>query len=146
MFSKACKYGIKSAIYIAAKSYEGKKVGIKEIAEAVNSPSAFTAKILQNLVRQDVLNSTKGPNGGFFIPKEKLDEVKLSHVVDAIDGDQLYVECGLGLKKCSAVNPCPIHHRFKGVRDSIQAMLEETSMLDLSRGIKSQDTYLKIFE
>ena len=65
MFSKACEYGIKAAIFIATKSYEGVRVSPKEIAENISSPQAFTAKILQSLVRHNIVNSVKGAYGGF---------------------------------------------------------------------------------
>ena len=60
MFSKACEYGIKASIFIALCSYKGVRVSLKSIAKEINSPEAFTAKILQDLVRHDVINSVKG--------------------------------------------------------------------------------------
>jgi Rrf2 family iron-sulfur cluster assembly transcriptional regulator len=56
MFSKACEYGIRAAIYIAQQSMQNRKSGLKEIAEAIASPEAFTSKILQTLVRHKVIN------------------------------------------------------------------------------------------
>ena len=47
MFSKACEYAIRSTIYIAERSNLDKRVSITDIAKAIDSPEAFTAKILQ---------------------------------------------------------------------------------------------------
>ena len=69
MFSKACEYGIKATIFIASNSYEKQRVSLKEIAKEIDSPEAFTAKILQNLVRHKIINSVKGAYGGFEIEK-----------------------------------------------------------------------------
>src|SRR5690606_11344144 len=66
MFSKACEYGIRAVIIIESYSKNNKKIGIKEICNGINAPEPFTAKILQNLRKLDIINSTKGPNGGFF--------------------------------------------------------------------------------
>ena len=65
MFSKACEYAIKASIYIAISSLEGKRVTPKQISEEIDSPTAFTAKILQALVRNNIVNSVKGAYGGF---------------------------------------------------------------------------------
>ncbi|MGN6646883.1 MAG: RrF2 family transcriptional regulator [Cytophaga sp.] len=65
MFSKACKYGIRSIIHIAAQSQAGKRSSLKEIAAQIDSPEAFTAKILQVLSRNNLIDSSKGPQGGF---------------------------------------------------------------------------------
>lgn len=143
MFSKACEYGIKASIFIAINSYEGKRVSPKEIAKEINSPQAFTAKILQALVRHKVINSVKGAYGGFEVNKNELKHIKLSQIVKAIDGDNIYNGCGLGLEKCDENHPCPVHEKFKNVRDELKYMLENTSLEDLALDIKSGVSFLK---
>jgi len=143
MFSKACEYGIKASIFIAINSYEGKRVSPKEIAKEINSPQAFTAKILQALVRHKVINSVKGAYGGFEINKTELKYIKLSQIVKAIDGDNIYNGCGLGLEKCDENHPCPVHEKFKSVRDELKQMLENTSLEELALNIKSGVSFLK---
>lgn len=144
MFSKACEYGIKASIFIAINSYKGKLVSPKEIAEEIDSPKAFTAKILQDLVRHNIINSVKGAYGGFEIQKEDLASIKLSHIVNAIDGDQIYNGCGLGLNKCNEVHPCPVHDKFKSIRDNLKYMLENTNLEELALDIKSGASFLKV--
>ncbi|MBS1754817.1 MAG: Rrf2 family transcriptional regulator [Ferruginibacter sp.] len=143
MFSKACKYGIRSVIYITKQSQLGRKVGLKEIAKAVDSPEAFTAKILQKLCRSKIIKSEKGPTGGFFIDEDKLHSVCLSHVVSTIDGDTVYKDCGLGMKSCNPKKPCPVHNQFMVIRNNLKTMLETTTMLSLASGVKSGLTFLK---
>ena len=143
MFSKACEYGIKACIFIAINSYEGKRVSPKEIAEEINSPQAFTAKILQALVRHKVIDSVKGAYGGFEVSKNDIANIKLSQIVKAIDGDNIYKGCGLGLEKCDENHPCPVHDKFKGVRDELKHMLEHTSLEELALNIKSGASFLK---
>lgn len=46
MFSKTCEYGIRATIHIASKSLLGERVSLRDVTEAINSPVAFTAKIL----------------------------------------------------------------------------------------------------
>ncbi len=87
MFSKACQYAIRSSILIATNSLEDKKTSLKEIALEIASPEAFTAKILQNLVKNKIISSIKGPSGGFFISIDKISEIKLQEIVFAMDGD-----------------------------------------------------------
>ncbi|MFG6685026.1 RrF2 family transcriptional regulator [Mariniflexile sp. HNIBRBA6329] len=144
MFSKACEYGIKACIFIAINSYEGKRVSPKEIAEEINSPQAFTAKILQALVRHNVIESVKGAYGGFEVSKNEIKHIKLAQIVKAIDGDSIYNGCGLGLEKCDENHPCPVHDKFKGVRDELKYMLENTSLEELALNIKSGASFLKV--
>jgi Rrf2 family protein len=143
MFSKACEYGIRASIFIAEQSLVDKKVSLKDIAKAIDSPEAYTSKILQQLSRNDVINSDKGPTGGFSMSRQELEKVKLSTVVTAIDGDAIYKGCGLGLKNCSEEMPCPAHSQFKIIRDELKIMLETTLVKSLAIDLKDGLTFLK---
>ena len=143
MFSKACEYGIRASIFIAEKSLLDKKVSLKDIAKAIDSPEAYTSKILQQLSRNNVINSDKGPKGGFSMNKQELDKVLLSTVVTAIDGDTIYNGCGLGLKNCNEEMPCPAHNQFKIVREELKIMLESTLVKSLAIYFKDGLTFLK---
>lgn len=143
MFSRACEYGIKGTLFIAHQSQLGKRVSLKEIAKAIDSPEAFTAKILQQLARSGLINSQKGPTGGFEIESRDLNKISLSDIVTAIDGDSVYKGCGLGFKECSELKPCPMHHRFKAVREDLKTMLERTKVKELVDGLNEGLTFLK---
>ena len=143
MFSKACEYGIKASIYIAEQSLVGRKVSLKEISDTIESPSAYTSKILQNLSRSFIINSDKGPTGGFSMDMDKMDKIKLSTIVFAIDGDSIYNGCGLGLKKCNEKMPCPVHEQFKIVRDELKKMLDTTTIKTLAVNLDKKLTFLK---
>lgn len=143
MFSKACEYGIKATIYIAMQSLQDRRVSLKEIAEKVDSPTAFTAKILHQLAKNDILDSAKGPTGGFQIEKKRIDNLKLADIVFAIDGESIYEGCGLGLDKCNANKPCPVHGKFVVIREELKQMLQNTSLFELATGLEVGLTYLK---
>ncbi|HRM13810.1 MAG TPA: Rrf2 family transcriptional regulator [Flavobacterium sp.] len=143
MFSKTCEYGIRAAIFIASESYQNNRVGLRAIAEKIDSPEAFTAKILQILSKNNIIHSIKGVGGGFEIPKEKMSQIKLSQIVTALDGDRVFTGCGLGLNQCSEDHPCPVHDKFKSIRNELAFMLENTNLEELAIGIKSGDTFLR---
>ena len=129
MFSKTCEYAIRALIFIAQKSKSGHRTGIKEIAAGIDSPSHFIAKILQDLGKQGLVQSMKGPNGGFFLDDKSLDG-SLADIVKAIDGNKLFTGCGLGLKECSETHPCPLHFEFLRLRNDIHSMLQKMKLRD----------------
>ena len=143
MFSKTCEYGIRAAIFIASESYQNNRVGLRDIAKRIDSPEAFTAKILQILSKNNIINSIKGVGGGFEIPKEIMSQIKLSQIVTALDGDRVFTGCGLGLNHCSEDHPCPVHDKFKLIRSELAFMLENTNLEELAMGIKAGDTFLR---
>lgn len=143
MFSKACEYSIRAAIYITGRSLEGERTNLKQIAEAIDSPVAFTAKLLQQLVHAGVIDSVKGISGGFEIPRNRIVKLRLCDIVDAIDGNSIYTGCGLGLPNCSEKNPCPVHDHFKSIRKDLKVMLETTSLKELTEEVSAGKALLK---
>lgn len=144
MFSKACEYAIRATIFIASESEKGRRASLKGIAREIDSPEAFTAKTLQKLSKSGIVTSTKGAHGGFNIEPERTPKIKVSEIVIAIDGDTVYKRCSLGLHACSEDHPCPFHSKFRPVRQELQDIIENTSLRDLTSGLVSGDTFLKV--
>lgn len=144
MFSKSCEYAIKAVLHICIKSKEGKKLGIHEIAEAIESPEPFTAKILQTLVKHKIISSSKGPGGGFFIDK-KAKPIVIMDIVEVIDGKAAFERCGLGLKDCDASHPCPIHDQFVNYSQRLKNLLEKKTIQEFSASIVAGKTFISNF-
>ena len=144
MFSKAREYGIRALIFITLKSTKGERVNLVDISEEIASPPAFTAKILQKLVKGAVIDSVKGPHGGFHISEKNSAHIVLAEIVHIIDGDTFYKGCVLGLKECTSQNPCPLHIKFNAVRTDLNKMLQETSLKDLSSQLENGTAVLKL--
>jgi len=143
MFSKACEYAIRSAIYLAAESKIDHKVGIDEICEHIEAPRHFTAKILQTLTKKRLVSSQKGVNGGFYMEKKQVGR-KVIDIVDAIDGNILFTGCGLGLKECSEKEPCPLHDKFASIRTNITKMLTDATIESLANKLEKGKGFLRI--
>jgi len=143
MFSKSCEYGIKAVIFIAQKSLQNERVRLDDIASAIDSPVAFTAKTLQLLSRNNIIHSVMGANGGYEIPKEEIEKITLLQLVKVIDGELIYNGCGLGLTECNNDAPCPIHDDFIKVRNELKQMLQNTTILELVIKLGNALTQLK---
>ena len=136
MLSNTCKTAIKAVIYLASKEDSGERSGVKEIAKYINASEHTVSKILQNLVRQKIISSIKGPTGGFYITEKQRQEPIIT-IVDTIDGKDLFNECGLGLSKCSSAHPCPIHDDYKKGREIIQELFKTRTINVLCEPVES---------
>jgi Rrf2 family protein len=141
MLSNTCKTAIKAVIYLASKEESGEKSGVKEIAQYINASEHTVSKILQNLVRQKIINSIKGPAGGFYITKEQRLQPIIT-IVDTIDGKDLFIKCGLGLSKCSSAHPCPIHDDYKKGREIIRKLFITKTINVLCAPVENGLAYL----
>jgi Rrf2 family protein len=143
MFSKACEYGLRAVIYIAEQSAQNNRAGVKDIARAIDSPAAFTAKVLNKLAKRRLIRSVKGPKGGYEMDEEKRKRVNIAQIVTAIDGERIYQSCGLGLKECDEERPCPLHHKFIGIKDGLNEMLTGTTIEELGQKLREDGICLK---
>ena len=131
MLSNTCKYAVRALIYLGKYSEDGSKIGIKKISSDLSIPTPFLGKILQNLVKQKILVSTKGPNGGFGLAR-KTSEISLYDIVRVVDGEDFFKNCLIGLQPCSThennEKPCPVHSRFSPIRAQLLLFYQETSL------------------
>lgn len=141
MLSLSCKAAIKAVIFLGSKFESGEKFSIKTVANLINENEHTVGKILQKLVKDNIINSTKGPNGGFFITTKQINQPVIK-IVEAIDGKNIFKQCGLGLEKCSDLHPCPLHNNFKPIRDMFKIMCEEKKIIDLYQNVNNGLAYL----
>lgn len=134
MFKKETEYAIRGLVYIQLQNYDGKRPGIVEIAEQIDAPHFYTAKILQRLVRQGFIESQKGKGGGFYFDTKKPD-LSLKHLIIATQGDNLFSGCAFGLKQCDENNPCPLHGKFALIRDALNQLVTDENIQSLARNI-----------
>lgn len=131
ILSNTGKAAIKAVIYLASKYEREAKANIREIAIEVGENEHTVAKLLQTLVKQNVIMSLKGPSGGFYLSKKQYGQ-PLLNVAEAIDGKNLFNTCGLGLKKCFKNHPCPIHFEYQVARDFLEKLYATKKISDLS--------------
>jgi Rrf2 family protein len=142
MLSISCKYALRATVYLMSEAKEARRFSIKDVADAIDANEHTTAKILQLLVKSDIIKSAKGPTGGFYMEPTG-QNIYLIDVVRVIDGDNFFYECGLGLKECSEAKPCPIHHNYKAAREKLFKEFSTVSIQQLSKNLSQGKSFLK---
>lgn len=135
MLSNQSKYAIRGVIYLAVHASEKEKKGSKEVGENINVPIPFLAKTFQNLNKEKLITSSKGPNGGFYLNEEQL-QGNLMNIITCIDGEDSLISCQIGLPECSDENPCAIHHIAAPMRNKLIEELEKKSIQEFANDMK----------
>lgn len=134
MLSNSCRYGIRAIIYLSGKRSAGGKIGIKQISSDLDLPSPFLGKILQQLAKQKILKSMKGPHGGFSMLKDPK-TISLYDIVTAIDGEDTFTDCVMHNEPCRCVDRtksrCPIHDDYAKTRQELIQLFKSKSINDL---------------
>jgi Rrf2 family protein len=108
-----------------------------KLAEFHGVPAAYLAKHLQALARAGVLETTKGPKGGYRLARPAT-EITLLDVVEAVEGDTPAFRCTeIRRRGPSAVAAreygglCGINRAFLAADDAWRAELRKTTISEL---------------
>ena len=142
MFSKACEYAIRATVYLAQKTSEAEKLGVEAIAEGIDAPKAFVAKILQQLNREAVIRSVKGPNGGFFL-SDALKDQPVWNVLVAFSEEERVTNCVMGLHLCNDKKPCPLHLQYKDIKHQLVQMFKEKKIKEMAESMKHTKLFIR---
>lgn len=135
ILSRTSQYAIQALIYIATQP-RGEPVLNREIAAHLGVPSAYLAKIMQNLCKGNLLYSFRGRLGGFCL-REDAEKTDLMQVLLLTEGKGFTDDCVLGLKVCSDETACPMHVRWKPIKEKIVGMLHDQTLETLAIAVQS---------
>jgi len=112
-----------------------------KLAEYHGVPPAYLAKHLQALARAEVLETVKGPRGGYRLARPPA-EITVLDVVEAIDGDEPAFRCTeIRRRGPTAVSareyrlPCGVHRAFTRADDAWRRELEAVTIASLVIGV-----------
>ena len=143
MLTNASKYAIRAVLHLTRKMDESSRLSGKEISSDLDIPDAFIAKILQKLVKANIISSNKGPKGGFYMSEDNLDN-NINDIIWAIEDKDIFDGCFMGLPVCSDENPCPVHHIIAPFKDQLFEKFNDLTIKDFVKEINDNGTYLTI--
>lgn len=97
LLTRASEYALISLIYIAKQE---SPIDVDTLANKLNIPRSFLAKILQSLAKNGLLHSYKGINGGFILAKSPK-EISIKDIIVAAEKKEPLVF------ECSSISGCP---------------------------------------
>ena len=145
MLSNSSKYAIKAVLFLAINSNENRKLLVKEIAESIEVPQAYIAKLLQELSRQKLISSARGPKGGFYLNDDNM-ELSLINIIEVIDGEKRIHACVLDLEKCDEDKPCPLHHIVHPGKSKFLEYLKTKTIREFSEQLQTNNGYFPVID
>lgn len=141
VISKFGEYGLRALLYMVSHRNDQEYVSIRQMAEELDISFHFLTKILQTLTQKGLLQSYRGPNGGvaFLVPPEK---ILLADLIKALEGNDFFETCLLGLPGCGEKAPCPMHQFWKEIKGAIKSEFETTSLAEMGRSVQLRNLRL----
>jgi Rrf2 family protein len=134
MLTAKGKYALKALIYLSRLEPGEKAQGVA-ISKAGNIPKKFLDAILGELREAGVVYAKKGPGGGYMLARAAND-IKIGHVVRAIDGPLAPIGCASRsayepCTDCRSVKACAVRFTMVKVRDAISDLLDSMTIADM---------------
>ena len=129
MFDLSSQYAIRAMIYLAQLE-PGRLVQAHIMARELSLPAPYLSKILQQMVKDGLTVSRKGPSGGFALAR-KADEIRLYDLLESFQKIQRIDGCILGETTCSDEDPCALHGFWKQMREGFVQTMKEMTLSQL---------------
>lgn len=133
ILSRTSQYAVQALIYIATQP-KNEPVLNRDIADHLHVPPAYLAKIMQSLCKGNLLYSFRGRLGGFCL-REDMEKTDLMHILTMTEGTGFTQDCLLGLKVCSDETACPMHFKWKPIKEKVVALLKEQTLEKLAKAV-----------
>jgi len=126
--SEAVALAIHSCQMIAASGKT--KIPASEMAEKLKGSEAHLAKVLQRLVKAGIINSVRGPGGGFTLAK-KPEDISLLDIYEVVEGSFPLGSCLFDKPACEDEESCPIHGILSKVNKDVYGYFAKTTLAAL---------------
>ncbi len=128
LVTREADYAVRTVLYLARD--RDRTASATEVAQAMQIPKSFLAKILQRLVRSHILTSMRGKNGGFRLAKNP-SEISLLAVLESIQGPAAINVCAIDSRRCRLSATCTVHPVWVRIRKEVERRLKKHTIAGL---------------
>ena len=133
MISSTAAYALRTVVYLAGQP--DRFVSRSEISDATFVPHEYLLKVLNQLDSAELVESRRGPGGGYRLTKPASETTSLE-VVLAVDSIPRITECPLGI--ADHENLCPLHQLLDDASRRVEEAFAGAKISDLSGRKRSQ--------
>ena len=126
MLPKTAEYALRAAVWLGRTPRQ--PASADQLAQATQVPRRYLHKVLQDLVRAELVRSQPGPGGGYAL-HGKPEEVTILDVINAVGPIERISACPLGLKSHTSL--CPLHHELDQAYANMEAAFSRVTVADL---------------
>lgn len=123
-YTKATNYALHTILYMIENA-KSKKLSVYALAKHFNVSDTYLSKILTQLVKAGIIDSTSGANGGYFFSK-KVEEISFMDIINAVEGNFALFKCEFNESKC------PIHKVMVDAEKLMESYLQNKKIYELA--------------
>ncbi len=148
MLTAKGKYGLKALVHLARLA-PGETTSAVDIADSNTIPKKFLDAILRDLRNAGIVQSKKGPGGGYALAKPSR-EIRVGTIIRVLDGPLAPIPCASRTAyqpcpDCDDVRTCAVRFTMTKVRDAMAEILDSLTLADmLSRSLSLKKLTLPV--
>ena len=127
--SKSTDYGIRILAQLARDEL-GVTRNARDVAEDLYLPVPMVSKVMKSLARAGVLESHRGPGGGFSLSRRP-DDLSVADMIAALEGPVALTECQVGPSLCRHEGKCSVQEPWSVINRSVRNTLATITLSDL---------------
>lgn len=130
--TRECDYAFVVLVFLAGHD-RTHLISCDEMADLLQIPFDFLAKILQKLSRAGFVGARQGPHGGYYLARDP-SEITFTEVFRAIDDPVRLVECVEAEScRCPRLSVCAIIETMRALHQRIVSAFDRVTVEDLIR-------------
>ena len=102
-----------------------------QLALATHLTAPTVSKLLKQLHRRGLVNSTRGLHGGYLLARPPI-EINAAQILDALEGPVALTECASSDSHCCIESSCLVGRAWQRVNLAIRRSLQEITLLELA--------------
>lgn len=123
MVSQSVEYALRAMSHLAGRGHTA--ATCEMIAGATRVPRGYLSKIMRDLVRAHLVNSYRGPHGGFVLAREA-QAISMLDIVNAVDPIRRIQGCPIGNPMHTAL--CPLHQCLDDVLAHMESSFRQATL------------------
>ena len=131
------RYGTRALLELALHQGEG-PVLLKDIAQRQQISVQYLEHLITPLVASGIVRSTRGAKGGVSLAKSP-EQVKLSEVIQLLEGSIAPVECVSNPEACDRSELCVTRDIWSELKRAMDGVLESVTLQDLAERQKQKE-------
>ncbi len=126
IISQSVEYALRAMSHLASRN--GVAANCEVIARATRVPQGYLSKIMGQLVRAGLVQSFRGPGGGFILSRGP-ESITVHDVICAVDPIRRISNCPLGNPQHDRL--CPLHQCLDDAMAQVEATFRGTNLADV---------------
>lgn len=134
--SKLTDYAI---LIMVELTRDGETLSAHTLAQRVGVEVPTASKVLKLLSRNGLLQSFRGPSGGYRVPR-RANEISVAEVIAAIEGPIAMTECSVEEGLCSQEESCGLRGNWQRISVAVAEALDKVSLAEMGAAANRKST------